>query len=285
MKRYWFVLIALLSLSACSNEDKEQQLNGELMNLTEQVRTLNDEAASKDSTINELLLTFNEIEENLGAIRDREGNIARHTMDDVELQEDMKTRITAEIQAINQLMADNKAKIAKLYKQLKTKNVKISEFEKLVQRLEAQLNEKDAQIEALRQELATLNIEMEVLYAENEALITQVEDQTAMMNQAFYVFGNSKELKEAGVITKEGGFIGIGRIEKLRSDFNKDYFTEIDMTQTKEVSLNTKKAKLVTTHPEGSYEFLESDGMVTKLVIKDHNEFWSVGKYMVIVVD
>lgn len=287
MKKYLIAVLLLPLAWSCATEDPAEadKQNGELLRLTEELRALKAESDQKDSTMNALFTTFNEIEDNLVAIYDAEGNISEHTLDDVELQPTAKDRITAEIQAINELMNDNKAKIASLRKRLKSSKLDVVEFEKLVVRLEEQLSAKDVEIESLRKNLADLNIEMELLYSENEALIDQVEDQIDMMNQSFYSYGTSKELKTEGVITKEGGFIGIGRMDKLRADFNKEYFTEIDRTVTKEILLNSKKAKLVTSHPEDSYELVMKDDMVNKLVIKDIAAFWGVSKYLVIVID
>jgi hypothetical protein len=95
--------------------------------------------------------------------------------------------------------------------------------------------------------------------------------------------GTSKELKDNKVITKEGGVIGIGSTKKINtSDLNLSYFKEIDITQQSEIPINGKKAKLATSHPAGSYRF---EGEVEKLVIVDPAQFWSVSKYLVVVVD
>jgi hypothetical protein len=285
MKKFLYFALMLPLAWGCAAEEVAPKDDAELMRLTEQVRELREASADKDSTMNSLFLTFNEIEANLASIYEKEGNISSHQLDDIELQEDAKTRISQEVQAINELMVRNKEKIASLYAKLKTANADVTEFEKLVRRLEAQIVVKDKQIAELLKNLEELDIELDLLYDENAVLIGQVEDQIDELNRAYYCYGNSKELKEVGVVDKQGGFIGLGRIEKLREDFNKDYFTQIDITNKTEIVLNTKKAKLVTTHPAGSYELSELDGMINKLVIKDVQAFWSASKYLVIVVN
>ena len=47
-----------------------------------------------------------------------------------------------------------------------------------------------------------------------------------------------KELKENNVITKEGGIIGLGKTTKLSSDFNKEYFTKINIEKTTSINFN-----------------------------------------------
>ena len=43
----------------------------------------------------------------------------------------------------------------------------------------------------------------------------KISTQTYEMNKAFYVCGTYKELKAKGLLTKEGGFIGLGKTESL----------------------------------------------------------------------
>lgn len=60
-----------------------------------------------------------------------------------------------------------------------------------------------------------------------------------------------------------------------------DAFTRIDVVRTTEILLGAKKAKLATSHPEGSYR-LEGGN---KLVVLDANAFWSISKYLVVEVE
>jgi hypothetical protein len=151
--------------------------------------------------------------------------------------------------------------------------------------LTAQVEERDKQILGMKGELSDLGVAFDELlsaYEENITVIFEknqtIEAQEDLLNTAYYTFGSTKELKDNGVITKEGGFIGIGKTKKLKSDFNKEYFTEINIEETKEITLGVSKAKLITSHPTGSYEIVEGE----KIVIKNPKEFWSVSKYLVI---
>ena len=105
------------------------------------------------------------------------------------------------------------------------------------------------------------------------------------LNTAFYAFGTSKELLDKKVITKEGGFIGMGKAEKLRNDFNVDYFTQIDITKIKSLDLKAKRAKLITTHPTGSFSFEMKGKVFDKLIITDSEKFWSASKYLVVLIE
>ena len=87
------------------------------------------------------------------------------------------------------------------------------------------------------------------------------------------------------MLTKEGGFLGIGKNEELKDDFNKDYFSKIDIREQKSFLLYAKKAELITTHPKSSYEFMGADNKVDSLVIKDSEAFWNASKYLVILLE
>lgn len=108
---------------------------------------------------------------------------------------------------------------------------------------------------------------------------------TEKLNTAYYAFGTSKELIKNNVLTKEGGFIGMGKTAKMKEDFNKGYFTKVDISTISEIVLGAKKAKLITTHPAGSYKIEGADGKAEKLVITNAEDFWSASKYLVIVVE
>jgi hypothetical protein len=103
------------------------------------------------------------------------------------------------------------------------------------------------------------------------------------LNTAYFAFGSKKELLDNKVISTEGGVLGLGKNKELAADFNKDYFTEVNITELKEIPLGYKKIEFTTNHPEDSYKLVETE-MIDKLVITDAKKFWSVSKYLVIVV-
>jgi Txe/YoeB family toxin of Txe-Axe toxin-antitoxin module len=137
----------------------------------------------------------------------------------------------------------------------------------------------------LKTQLEKLNVELSEVSMNYVAAQQLLEDKTGKLNTAYYAFGTSKELVKQGVLTKEGGFIGIGKAEKLKDDFNKSYFTKIDISETPSIALACKKAKLITIHPTGSYKFEGPDGKIEKLIITNPEEFWSASKYLVVEVE
>lgn len=247
-------------------------------------QSLSGQVAAKDSAIFGFIRSFNEIQENLDVIKDKEKLLTTSSQTG-ELDQDQKDKIIGDIQAIYDLMVKNKQKLSSVNKKLKRANLKISEFEKMIERLNGQIAEKDADIAELKGQLEKMNIELSEITLNYEAAQEMLEEKTEKLNKGFYAFGTSKELIKQGVLTKEGGFIGMGRAEKLKDDFNKSYFTQVDVSETSSITLACKKAKLITVHPTESYKFDGPEGKIEKLAITNPEEFWSASKYLVIVVE
>lgn len=286
MKKIFFALAVVALMASCKTEGTGGPggSNPEVDSLVRANEKLRAELDGKDSAMNASIRTLNEIEDNLSLIRQKEGMINTSRNNDPELAADQKDRIIEEIQIINSLMEENKAKIASLRGKLKKADMKIGELEKMIENLLTKIEDQEQTIASLRDELAKYDIAMDELTATLNETMAVVEEKEAELNTAFYVIGSTRELKEQGIITKEGGFIGLGKIKKLREDFNKDYFTQIDILKVNEITLGGKDVEILTTHPAGSYK-LTGEKVKEKLVISDAKSFWSVSKYLVVVVD
>ena len=284
IKHFAFFVIIILTnflLSNCSkgSDDSENSIKDSIENVS---GNLNGKLNEKDAAIQELVSSFNEIQENLNAIKEKEKIISKVTSDgDVKSKED---QIKEDIQSIYDLMAKNKDRIASLSKKLKNSKLKIEGLEKMIENMQATLNLKDSEIEELKTKIEGLNVELSNLTTNYKAVENESNQKTEIINTAFYAIGTSKELKENNVITKEGGIIGLGKTTKLSSDFNKEYFTKINIEKTTSINLGAKKIKMLTTHPSSSYK-LVGEKPIEKLEITNTKEFWSASKYLVIILD
>ena len=95
------------------------------------------------------------------------------------------------------------------------------------------------------------------------------------MNTAWYVFGTKKELKGQHIM--EDGKV-------MNGNFNKNYFTKIDIRNTTEIKLYSKTAKLLTAHPSSSYSLVRDANKQYTLRITNPQIFWSTSKYLVVLV-
>ncbi|MCY1634479.1 Cbp1 family collagen-binding glycoprotein adhesin [Marinifilum sp. D737] len=286
MKRLVLVLLILPFFVACNQKELKQ--------LREQNQQLTAMAKQKDSTINDFIESLNTIEENLEIIKEKETIISVNSENPNKSQ---KQKIASDLTSINNLLEQNREKIADLEKKLNNSWYQNSKLRKLTDRLKTKLEAKETEIIALNDKVAKLNIEVEnlngkvtelngtvlALNTENETKTQEIAEKTAALNTGYYVYGTSKELKEKQVITKDGGFIGIGKTAILNKDFKESEFKKIDITQTTTIPVKGKKISLVTSHPTGSYK-VEGTDTVEGITILDPAEFWKSSKYLVIAV-
>lgn len=165
----------------------------------------------------------------------------------------------------------------------------MDQLEKTIENMTKQLEAKEAELNRLRQELDAkdihiaeldetvnnLNTNVTNLTAESEQKSQVISHQDKQLNTAWYVFGTRKELKEQNII--DGGKV-------LSSNFNKNYFTKIDIRKDKEIKLYSKSAKLLTAHPASSYTLTRDANKQYVLRITNPQIFWSTSKYLVIQV-
>jgi len=273
------VLACAATLAACTADPKEDTRYQQLAEDTRRAEAL---VAERDSTINALFATFNRIGGNLRTIRARQGQLTAPGSG-AEQGGDMAERIMGDIENIDGLLAENRALIGKLREQARSSAAGIAELERTLAELERDNAEKDTEIAVIKEQLASTNSSLATLIEMYRDKAQQSEAQRDELNAAWYAVGTEKELRENGVLTKEGGFAGIGGGSKLNTkSLAKGYFTRIDVARTLDITLAAKKAKLVTSHPEGSYRL---EGGAQKLAITDPEAFWSISKYLVVVVE
>ena len=280
MKKVLLFVVGVLSLTACNQKSGSSDM------LTQQADSLNRIIAQKDNEINDMIGTMNDIEEGFRAINAAEDRVSVARQGE---GSSAKERIQENMQFIKQTMQQNRELINKLRNQLRQSSVKGDQLRRTLESLTQQMEEKDAQLKALQAELQAKNIQIEELTEQVSDLSTNVSNlkeesneksqtisqQDKQLNTAWFVFGTKKELKEQHII--EDG-------EILRSNFNQDYFTKIDIRVDKEIKLYSRSAKLLTDHPASSYKLEQDANKQYVLRIENPSKFWSTSKYLVILV-
>ena len=244
--------------------------------------------SAKDSLINAVFADINAISENLALIKSRENLIT--VAGESEGGRRPVEEIDNDIKAIDRLLRENRAKIESLQRsaaQLRKANLRIDGLEKMIADMNRQLAEKKAEVEQLRESLVRMGDEVKSLTEEVAVRSAEVENLSGekvelqnQLNTVYYIVGAEKELRDAQIINKQGF---IGRTLTVGRNSNFDSFTMTDSRLLSEVPVGQKKATLVTSHPEGSYELVtDANKVVEKLIITDPVRFWESSKILII---
>ena len=281
MKKLVFLsLLSVALLTSCGNGAQKDALKA-------QNDSLMVELSNRNAELDDIMGAFNEVQEGFRQINEAENRV---DLQSGSIRENSADKIKEDIRFISEKLQSNREQIAKLEKQLKNSQYNSAQLKKAVANLTKELEAKQQQIETLQAELASKNIRIaelddavaglsqnvSELTAENEAKAATVASQDKALNAAWFVFGTKSELKDQKILEK-------GDVLK-NQDFNKDYFTKIDIRVDKEIKLYSKRAELLTNHPSGSYELVKDDKGQLTLKITNPKEFWSVSRYLVIQV-
>ncbi len=247
---------------------------------------------NKDSELDSLFTTLSQIEENLAAVNSRYSAVQELRRANMEGQPNVKSQINAQIKEIENLMATNRQKIASLQAKINADSKEGTRLQELVSRQEERIAQQESQIAQLLTELENnkviikkLNQDVTDLTADNVKKDEYIKLQTAEANRAYYVVGTYSDLNEAGIVSKAGGFIGIGRRQGTNSEMPLDRFTQIDRTKVTTIPINMRKALVVSKHPENSYELVmdeNDDRVVSYLRILNPAKFWEQTRFLVI---
>ena len=226
----------------------------------------------KDNEINDIMGTMNDIESGFRAINEAEQRVSVARQVEGTSSTD---RIRENMQYIQQSMQQNRELINKLRNQLRQGSVHSDQLRRMVDNLTRQMEDKDAQIRQLQAELQAKDMQIDELTEKVEDLSNSVSTLREQLNTAWFVYGTKSELKEQHIIQD-------GKV--LQSNFNREYFTKIDIRVDKEIRLYSRSAKLLTSHPASSYTLVQDAQKQYVLRIQNPQLFWSTSKYLVVLV-
>ena len=280
-KLLYFACIAVFALTDCS----DKKSSPDMANMAE-ADSLQKVIAQRDNEINDMMGTLNDIQEGFREINEAEQRVS--VAKDGE-GVNKNQQIKENMQFIAGTMKRNRELIKKLQQQLRESSFSGDQLKKTIANLTKQLDEKDQQLQQLRAELDSkdihiteldetinnLNTNVNTLTTDNQAKSQTISNQDKQLNTAWFVFGTKKELKDQHILVD-------GKV--LQSNFNKSYFTKIDIRVDKEIKLYSKSARLLTMHPSSSYTLTQDANKMYVLNITNPQIFWSTSKYLVILV-
>ena len=247
----------------------------------------------KDSVVNDMENTFNEIEANLKFIKEKRNQVS---LVQSEGGKNRKQLLVEDVKLMDSMLAESEKKIAELESKLKKSGMNLKAFEAKIKALNETIESQNTEIAALKKEIEGKNANIAELGTKVQKLNTdikiqsdtinykqtQIIDKTNKLNTAHFVLGTFKKLKEEGILSREGAILGIGGGKAIQGNMDSKYFTEVDIRKTKTIPLNVKKAVVISEHPSTSYKLVEENGQIAYLEIVNPAEFWRISKYAVI---
>lgn len=166
-----------------------------------------------------------------------------------------------------------KETITRLNSDIEGYTAKISSYEKVV-------TEQSNTIQQLNTDLTATQQNLEEKIVENAEQQNLINVQDAMLNEGYYIVASKSTLKDLGLV--QGGVFSKTRL--TNGTFDVSAFTKVDIREFDEIALNSKDAKILSSAPESSYEFVKGVDKKLTLVIKDKAAFWSQSKFLVIKI-
>ena len=287
------IAIAFVALFATScNVEKSEKYQA----LLAERDSLQSVAMAASGGYDQALNTINEIENALENVRAAENIIM------LENQEGNSNDAVSKILAIQQTLQENRNKIAQLEKQLADQGANSKALNQTINRLKKQIEEKDTYINSLKDELqlskeqiAELNTQVDNLNQNIDDLNTNIDNlntqnaeqqatisqQDAAINTVWYCVATNKVLVEKGLVTKGGLF---SSSDVSGQGIDKTQLVQADKRSLNNIPLNTKKATIITKHPESSYQLVEGEDGALTLEITDTNAFWSISNYLIVSI-
>ena len=283
------ILVAAFALTGCNNAEKEEEARRqEALN-----QATRDELAAAVSDRDQLLDLVNQINSDMNEIRQLENIMSAPSGNETLSQQD---QLKNNIAAIQNTLRARREKLADLEKRLGSSNLSNSKLQATITSLREQLDQQAAEIQSLtaslgeaRERIGILDQAVDSLNSTVQA-VTMVKDSidsantnlTNELNLCYYAIGTKSELKDNGLISS--GFLRKTKLDLTDGSYNSSFFTKADKRTLTVIDLNATKAKIMTSHPDGSYNIAESNGHKV-LQITNPAAFWSLSNYLVIEIN
>jgi len=276
-------MLAVLAFAGCADKEKLADVEMQNAELKVQLDSLTTDMSLKEEYVKEFTQTINEVYDNLENIRTRENHITKYSKD-IEKQDNTKPRerMLANIKSIDDMLQKSKKQIRTLKSKSYSAGKSSVALQETVDRLQKTLEEKEQYIAEIKLEIDDLN--NRVAQVEEELLTknAMLEQQSEVLNKAFYIVGTEDELKEKGIIKEEGGLFGLRKAKKVAENFPSDEFVSADKINTNIIPISASSVKLISPHNTDSYHLVKREDNSTHLEIIDADEFWKI-QYCVIM--
>lgn len=279
MKKTFKILVVVLATglltTSCVEKSKKYQ---QLLSEKEAAVVENQQI---EAEYNNALGIISDVENNLQAIREAEGlmmmnneNLAGREKLNAELNQIKEAMALngVRLDSLNDVLQNSKRDNKQLRSTVKKLQAQLEEKTRVIDSLQIQINERDNQITGLNVKVENLNADIKEVQAINDSQAQTIADQIVQMNTVYYMAATKKELKENGILNSK--YI-------LNKEVPTEKFIQVDKRELDKITLEAKKAVVLSAHPVNSYKIVKNENTIT-LQINNPEQFWSVTKYLVI---
>ncbi len=286
MRKSAVIFCIALAAAACTRQAPSQQASS-LMEASRQ--ELADAVKERD----ELLAVVREISASMDQIRHIE-NVMTVAGARSRENPDQRTRVLADVEAIRRTLRQRALRLDSLETALSASAMYTEELSSTVEAIRSQLNYQSAVIDDLGRQLAQAGVRIDDLTTQVDSLNQTVDSvnteldvahQAAIrleneINTCYYIAAPKNELRRANIL--QTGFLRKSRL--MRDDFDRASFVIADKRSLNVIHVNSDKARILSTHPEGSYSVSDSVSLKTITILRPE-VFWSLTNYLVVQTD
>ncbi len=288
IKFYAIITALVLSVSCVENSGKYKAAVAQRDSLVIEKQVL-------DSNYNQTITLLNDIENGFAVISQNESQMKVNLKGVEGSKTDKRQLIETQMIAIKETMELNRAKIAELRKLESKKRKANSMLSQTITRLQTELDEKGVQILSLQAELDQKNIKINELnttvndqsqnIANQQSVMEQqkvtIKGQDADMKKVWYSVATSEKLKETKIISTSGIFQSR---KAMGNEFENNAITQVDMRNISTIPTDSKRIKIISSHPQSSYTLVTGDDKKITIKITNTTKFWSVSRYLVVQI-
>ena len=280
------VAIPIMGIVSCNDNGNRQIIE----NLNSKIDSLEKENTVSKKDLNDLNAFITTLSDGLDSIAKQESLLFYSNKGREQTIIDRK-QLKKNLEVFASTLQEQRLKISQLTDSLKKRGTNISKLSNLVNYLNQQLDEKDKMIKQMQADLNKKNLNISqlkeriyTLAEDNQELTKDVDNQKKelsakddIMNEAYVMIATKKELKDGGFIS--GGFLKKQTVNY--QNLSKEKFKKVDIRTYKEITIPSKKIKILTQMPSSSYE-IKKDGEKTIIKITDPMSFWNITNYLII---
>ena len=279
-------VLLFTTVSCVENSDKYKAILAQRDSLQMQAQTI--EAGYKET-----IGILNDVEAGFASMREIEGNMMLDIKSVEGNNNNKKQQIAIQLNQLKEILAQNKKRIEQLQRQSTQKGKESTTLALTIKRMQTELDEKTAYITSLQDELAKKNIKIEELVTTVDSLNTDItvlnqvsekqqhtiKNQDINMNTVWYSVASYEVLKNAKVISTNGLFRPRTVLDK---DFDRSVFIQTDLRNMSSVTTGSKRIKILSSHPQDSYNLVKDENKIITIEIINPGKFWSVSRFLVV---